>query len=111
MAGTSLQKHSGGAGAESATSAEMEAAQHGAVLRYNPDAPSEEWGWHGEWKLFASRGSRLLLVLFTAVIFLMLFGNHQSHVEDWWLVGIGLTMIILLVSREAAARRERRLRP
>ncbi len=113
MAGTSLEKHSGShpvtAGAE--RHGEVEPVHHRAVLRYNPDAPSEEWGWHGQWKLFATRGSRLLLVLFTAVTFLMLFGNHVSHVEDWWLVGIGLAMIVWLVSREAAARRERRLRP
>lgn len=109
MAGTSLEKHFGAAGG--ARGAEVEAARQDTVLRYNPDAPSEEWGWHGQWKLFARRGSRLLLGVFTAIIWLMLFGNHESHVEDWWLVGIGLAMIIWLVSRQAAARRERRLRP
>ncbi|WP_343074506.1 DUF2631 domain-containing protein [Nakamurella aerolata] len=88
-------------------------AEHGSghVLRYNPDAPSEAWGWHGEWKLFASKGSRLLLLVFTAVIFLMLFGNHVSRVEDWWLAVIGVGMLIWIASREVAARKERRRRP
>lgn len=97
-------------GAESALPAQ---ADHGGghVLRYNPDAPSEAWGWHGEWKLFASKGSRLLLLMFTAVMFLMLFGNHVSRVEDWWLVLIGAGMLIWIAAREVAARKERRRRP
>lgn len=108
MAGTSLEKRDGAVTAGG--HGEVEPAQH-PVLRYNPDAPSEEWGWHGQWKLFASRGSKVLLTVFTAVIFLMLFGNHVSHVEDWYLLATGVALIIWLGSREAGARRERRRRP
>jgi hypothetical protein len=108
MAGTSLEKHAGAVAAGG--HGEVEPARH-AVLRYNPDAPSEDWGWHGQWKLFASRGSKVLLTIFTAVMFLMLFGNHVSHVEDWYLVTTGVTLIIWLGAREAAARTERRRRP
>lgn len=82
-----------------------------APVRYNPDAPSEEWGWHGEWRVFAAKGSKTLLVVFTLVMFALLFGNHVSRVEDWWLVLIGLGMIVWLVWREAAARHRRRTRP
>lgn len=110
MAGTSLEPHSGASAADDEHGA-VEHTHHVPALRYNPDAPSEEWGWHGEWRLFASRGSRALLALFTAVIFLMLFGNQVSHVEDWWLVAIGSLMVIWLVAREAGARRERNRRP
>ncbi|MGI8416370.1 MAG: DUF2631 domain-containing protein [Nakamurella sp.] len=110
MAGTSLEPHSAASAAGDGHGA-VEQVSHLPALSYNPDAPSEAWGWHGEWRLFASRGSRLLLGVFTAMIFLMIFGNQVSHVEDWWLAGIGILMVIWLVSREAAARRERNHRP
>lgn len=104
LPGTTLEKHD-------AAHAAVAPARHAAPLTYNPDAPSAEWGWHGSWSLFAAKGSRLLLILFTAVILLMLFGNHVSHVEDWYLIGTGVAMIIWLVSRELRARKQRRLRP
>lgn len=105
MAGADLQKHDG-----SDEHAEV-APRSGVPVRYNPDAPSEAWGWHGEWRLFASKGSRILLAVFTAVILLMLFGNHVSHVEDWYLILFGVGMIVWIASREASARKARRRRP
>jgi hypothetical protein len=104
--GTTLEKHD-----PAAAHGEVVPAHHAAPMTYNPDAPSEQWGWHGHWSLFASRGSRVLLIVFTAVILLMVFGNHVSHVEDWYLVGTGAAMIVWLVSREMRARKHRRLRP
>lgn len=102
MAGTDLEKHDSG---------ESHAVAVPHPLTYNPDAPSEEWGWHGQWKLFASRGSRLLLGLFAVVMLLMLFSNHVSNVENWYLIATAAVLFIWIGSREASARKARRLRP
>ncbi len=87
--------------------AEVEPAAHTAVVAYNPDAPSEEWGWHGSWRHFAPRGSRLLLWLGVVGLLLMNYTTHVSHVEDYYITGTAVLMAIWLVSREVAARKER----
>lgn len=107
MSGMDLEKKSPDAHDDAAVVPHTSAAP----IRYNPDAPSEAWGWHGEWSLFAAKGSKTLLVVFTLAMFAMLFGNHVSRVEDWYLVLIGLGMFGWLGWREAAARRRRRTRP
>ncbi len=90
---------------------EVEVASHGQVQRYNPEAPSEEWGWHGSWREFAPKGSRVILWVFTLSMFVMVLGNHVSHVEDYYLVGIGLRMAVWLLRGEVKIRRERKTRP
>lgn len=109
LAQTPAHRPAAGTAPTATTSGEVATTGHHApVLSYNPDAPSQEWGWHGQWSLFAAKGSRLLLLVFAAVMFLMLFGNHVSNVEDWWLVAIGLIMLGCIVWRERSARNERR---
>ncbi len=90
---------------------EVEVASHAHVQRYNPEAPSEEWGWHGSWREFAPKGSRALLWLFTLGMFVMMIGNHVSHVENWYLGGIGVLMAIWLLRGEIKIRRDRKSRP
>jgi hypothetical protein len=53
----------------------------------------EEWGWHGE---MGKWGRRLTII---PIVFLvaMVFGNHQGKLEDFWLVGIALFLVLLLV--------------
>ena len=80
-------------------------------VAYNPDAPSEEWGWHGHWSDFAPRGRYALLGLGVAGLFLLMLGNHQSHVEDYFLVIIALIMAAWIVLSERANKRKRRIRP
>lgn len=82
-----------------------------AVVRYNPDAPSEEWGWHGHWSDFAPRGRNVLLGLGVVGLLLMVIGNHQSHVEDYFLVLSALAMAGWMVSGRLAKKRERRIKP
>ncbi len=90
----------------------VEVAHHAALVSYNPDAPSEEWGWHGHWGEFAPRGRFLLLALGVVGLLLMaIFGNHVSHVEDYFLVLIALLMAAWMARTELARRRDRRLRP
>ncbi len=77
---------------------------------YNPDAPSEAWGWHGQWADFAPRGRNILLGIGTLVMFAMLIGNHQSRVEDYWLVAIGIGLGVWTVISYLGERKRRRLR-
>jgi hypothetical protein len=114
VAGTSLEPRSGGGEpgpTDHGSGAEVEQAPHGAVVSYNPDAPSEEWGWHGSWREFAPRGSRFLLWLGVAGLLLLIFGNQQSHVEDYWLVAIAGLMALWLIMGEIKIKKDRARRP
>lgn len=53
----------------------------------------EEWGWHGE---MGKWGRRLTII---PILFLlaMLFGNHHGKIEDIWLIGFAVLMVVLLV--------------
>ena len=53
----------------------------------------EEWGWHGE---MGKWGRRLAII---PILFLlaMIFGNHRGKLEDIWLIGIALLLVLLLV--------------
>ena len=53
----------------------------------------EEWGWHGE---MGKWGRRLTII---PILFLvaMLFGNHRGKIEDIWLIGFAVLMVLLLV--------------
>jgi hypothetical protein len=53
----------------------------------------EDWGWHGE----TGKKGRIGAVVTTLIVLAFLFGNHQGKVEDLWLVGIALVMIIIMV--------------
>ena len=53
----------------------------------------EEWGWHGE----MGRKARVLWVLPLLIIIAYNFGNHRGHVEDFWLEGIALLMVLIFV--------------
>ena len=113
MADTSVESHERGDIQPSTVAddhAQVEQAHHGHVS-YNPDAPSEEWGWHGSWREFAPKGSRALLWIGTLSMFLLLIGNHVSHVEDYYLVVVGLLMAVWLLHTEVTIRRERKRRP
>jgi Protein of unknown function (DUF2631) len=111
VAGTSLEPRSGAGEHENGHGAEVERVQVGPVVSYNPDAPSEEWGWHGSWREFAPRGSRFLLWLGVVGLVLLIFGNQESHVEDWWLLAIAGLMAIWLIAGEIKIRKDRARRP
>jgi len=110
----SLEKFPSGDGDQhgSAHHGEVEVAHHGAVVSYNPDAPSEEWGWHGHWGEFAPRSKAALLWLgVVGLVCLALFGNQVSHVEDYWVLGIAVLMAGWIIRSNIALRRKRRVRP
>ncbi len=78
------------------------------VVRYNPDAPSEEWGWHGSWRAFAPKGSTLMLAIGVITLVLFNFTEHESHVEDFYFNGIALLGALWIVARVRSSRRLRR---
>ena len=53
----------------------------------------EEWGWHGE---MGKWGRRLTII---PVLFLlaMLFGNHRGKLEDIWLIGFAVLLLLFVV--------------
>ena len=60
----------------------------------DPNAePSVEWGWHGTFPKTARIGGWAI----AAILLLMLIGNHTGRVEDVWLVGLSLLVVIALV--------------
>ena len=64
------------------------------------DEPSAEWGWHGGFPL----GTRLAALFTAAAMFFMLIGNHESRIEDIWLIGIGVSILVALVIDRIRAR-------
>jgi hypothetical protein len=53
----------------------------------------EDWGWHHE----MGKYGRIALVVPIVFLFAMLFGNHDGRVEDIWLVGSAIALIVLLI--------------
>ena len=53
----------------------------------------EEWGWHGETGKLGRAGA-----WFAALFLLsMIVGNHQGRMEDLWLIGCALVIIVILI--------------
>ena len=53
----------------------------------------EDWGWHGE----AGKAGRITGILMIPILLVMLVGNHEGRVEDLWLVGAALLILISLI--------------
>ena len=53
----------------------------------------EDWGWHHEWGGKA-RAATLIPIVFVVA---MIWGNHRGRVEDIWLIGSAVLMVLLLV--------------
>ena len=61
--------------------------------RTAPHERPEDWGWHhdmGKW------GRRALWIPILILISLN-FGNHRGRVEDIWLTGLALGMVVILL--------------
>jgi hypothetical protein len=54
----------------------------------------EDWGWHGE----TGRWGRVGAWIAVLAVLAYLFGNHEGRVEDWWIVGVAVVMILILVA-------------
>jgi hypothetical protein len=71
----------------------------------DPDRePSADWGWHGTFPVAGP-----IAGWFTAfALFAMLIGNHRSHIENVYLIGIGSLLVVMLISSHLKARKARR---
>ncbi len=66
--------------------------------------PSADWGWHGSFPVAGPIAGWLTAF----ALFAMLIGNHQSRVEDIWLVGLGLLLVAMLIGHHRSSRKARR---
>ncbi len=41
-------------------------------------------------------------------LFAMLIGNHESRIEDAWLIGLGLLLVVMLIGSHLNSRKARR---
>jgi drug/metabolite transporter (DMT)-like permease len=57
------------------------------------DEPSVRWGWHGSFP----NATRVAGVIVAIVLLLMVIGPYQSHLQDWWIVGIALLILAAIV--------------
>ena len=53
----------------------------------------EEWGWHGE----MGKWGRRLAVIPVLFLLSMIVGNHEGRMEDLWLIGSALLLVLILV--------------
>ena len=53
----------------------------------------EESGWHGE----MGKWGRRLAVIPILFLLSMLIGNHEGRIEDLWLIGTALFLLLILV--------------
>jgi hypothetical protein len=52
-----------------------------------------EWGWHGETGKLGRIGAWITVL----VILSFLVGNHEGRMEDLWLLGVALVLVLILV--------------
>ncbi len=53
----------------------------------------EDWGWHGE----AGKAGRITGYVMIVFLLVMLVGNHEGRVEDLYLVGSALIILVSLI--------------
>jgi hypothetical protein len=53
----------------------------------------EDWGWHHD----MGKGGRIALVLPIVFLIVMVFGNHQGKVEDIYLLGSAVILVVILL--------------
>ena len=54
----------------------------------------EDWGWHGE----TGKKGRIGAVIAVLILLSFMIGNHQGKVEDLWIGGIALVMVIIIIA-------------
>lgn len=67
------------------------------------DEPGLQWGWHGTFP----NATRIAGVIVAILLLVMMIGPYQSRLQDWWMVGIAVGILALIV-RGTMKRRARR---
>jgi lysylphosphatidylglycerol synthetase-like protein (DUF2156 family) len=57
------------------------------------DEPSTQWGWHGSFP----NATRIAGVVSAIVLVLLMIGPYQSRLQDFWIVGIVVAILALIV--------------
>ncbi|MBO0839582.1 MAG: DUF2631 domain-containing protein [Sciscionella sp.] len=58
------------------------------------DEPSAEWGWHARFPIGARVAASVAAV---GLIIMAFFDNYETHIEQLWLVGIAVLIIIGMI--------------
>ena len=53
----------------------------------------EDWGWHGETGKWGRVGAWFSVIALLS----FLIGNHEGRVENLWVIGIAVTMVLVLL--------------
>lgn len=72
-------------------SSDQRSTDHAGELGVDDDLST--WGWHHTF----GKGIRATGWVVSIVMLTMIIGNHEGHVEDYWLVAVALIMIFALV--------------
>jgi len=67
--------------------------QSGSVTVDPREEPSAEWGWHGTFP----KGARIGGWFSAFGLFIMIIGNHENNTENVWLIGLGLTVVGIML--------------
>jgi hypothetical protein len=79
--------------------------QHSTGHGVDPDEePSADWGWHGSFPVAGPIAGWVTAF----ALFAMLIGNHESRIEDIWLIGLGLLLVVILIGHHLKRRKARR---
>jgi hypothetical protein len=54
----------------------------------------EDWGWHGETGKWGRVGAWIAILI---LLGFLVGRNHEGHVEDLWVAGIALVMVLILL--------------
>ena len=57
------------------------------------DEPSTQWGWHGGFP----NATRIAGVVTAIVLLLLMIGPYQSRLQDFWIVGVAIAILALIV--------------
>lgn len=57
------------------------------------DEHPADWGWHAE----SGRFGRITGWLMVLALLALLFGNHEGQVENLWILGFVLTLVVMLL--------------
>jgi hypothetical protein len=96
--GGSVSEHSGrGQGHQTSAGVVEQSTREEGIVRAG-ESPieherPEDWGWHGETGTWGRRLAVLPMIFLVA----MLWGNHRGRVEDVWLIGFAVAILVVLI--------------
>lgn len=84
---------------------ELDPAKNDPVIAGSVDTaevPSAAWGWSGE----APRFFRVMAIVIALALLSLTIGNHESRIEDFYLVGFAALLVGIVVRDTLQRRRQ-----